>query len=349
MWVNLAEGFRSEGHDVTLMALYPLRDTIRETQPELPWHYVVPKQPTTPIAVVGLARTLTRWIRQNRPDFILTALPAANVLAGLCASLANVDTKVIPSHHSPTETHNLWLNRIDGLTGSLASVSHVISVSDAVSSSLQGKPAAYRAKRRTIHNALPPHIEQFIAEQATERARSWKPGRLVVATGRLAKQKNYPLLIRAAVLMPDVRIHIVGNGPDEQMLRKVVEDLNVGDRVTFLGHCPREETLRILAKADVFAQVSLFEGHSLALIEAARMGIPLVASDVPVQIEGLTATDGSLCGIAVPVDSPQALAKAITGLLDDPAARERATEAARKLGKGVSYSAMVQSYRELMA
>lgn len=349
IWVNLAEGFRQEGHDVTLMALYPLRDTVRDTPAELPWTYVVDTRPASPIAAVRMTHALTRWIRTHSPDFILTALPAANIMAGLTARLANVGTQVIPSHHSPAETHNPLLNKVDGMTGSLRSVAHVVSVSDTVARSLDRKPAAYRRKRKTIHNALPPRIEQVIADKAAERVRSWTPGRRVVATGRLAAQKNYPLLIRASALMPDVEIAIVGNGPDEAMLKGLAADLGVSDRVTFLGHRPREEALNILATADIFAQISLFEGHSLALVEAARMGIPLVVSDVPVQIEGITATDGSRCGIAVPIDSAQALADAITGLLDDPAGREIATLSARKLGEGASYAAMIDAYRRLMA
>lgn len=349
IWANLAEGFRQDGHHVTLMALYPLRETVRDTSDALPWTYVVPKRPSTPWAAAGLITALVKWIRQNRPDFILTALPAANILAGFCAWLAGTGTRVIPSHHSPTQTHNPVLDRIDGLTGSLPSVAYVISVSNAVAASLDGKPARYRAKRRTIHNALPPPIEAAIAQLAAGRRRDWTPGRLVVATGRLAEQKNYPLLIRAAALMPDVQIGIVGNGPDEQMLKDLAAQMGVTDRVTFHGHRPREQALSILAQADIFAQVSLFEGHSLALVEAAQMGIPLVVSDVPVQIEGITATDGTLCGIAVPVDSPEALASAITGLLDDPDARQRATAKAEMLGQEASYARMMDAYRALMA
>lgn len=349
IWVNLAEGFRQEGHDVTLMALYPLRDTVRDTPSALPWTYIVPRRPTTPWAALGLIAALVRWIRHHRPHFILTALPAANILAGLCAWLARTGTRVIPSHHSPTQTHNPMLDRIDGVTGSLPSVAHIVSVSDAVSGSLDGKSASYRGKRRTIHNALPPRIEALIAELAAGRQRDWTPGRQVVATGRLAEQKNYPLLIRAAALMPDVQVGIVGNGPDEAMLKGLAEQLGVADRVTFHGHRPREEALAILATADIFVQVSLFEGHSLALVEAAQMGIPLVVSDVPVQVEGITAAGGARCGIAVPVDAPEILAAAITGLLDDPAARLRATEAAVMLGREASYAAMMQAYKALVA
>lgn len=347
IWVNLAEAFRARGEPVQLLALYPLRSTVRETPADLPWRYVVDRRPTTPLAMWRMLHALVRTIRRERPRAIITAMPAANVLAAIAARLAGGDTRVILSHHSPTDTHNPLLNRIDGLAGSLSSVGAVVSVSDSVAATLANKPAAYRAKRRTIHNALPPAIERLLAGLAAGRA-GRTPGRRVVATGRLAYQKNYPLLIRAAAHMRDVIIDIVGNGPDEAELKALAAELGVGDRVRFLGHHPRGEAMAILAEGDVFVQVSHFEGHSLALIEAAKLGLPLVVSDVPVQIEGITRADGTRCGVAVGTEDAVGLARAVTALLDDQAALDRAASQARSLGEEATFDAMVDAYHALV-
>jgi glycosyltransferase involved in cell wall biosynthesis len=276
-------------------------------------------------------------------------MPAANVAASLATRVAGGPTRVITSHHSPVETHSKLLNRIDGIAGTLKSVKTVISVSDVVGTSLDGKPASYRAKRRTIKNALPPRIEALLDDLAARHAPRSARSRTVVATGRLHMQKNYPLLIRAAALMPDVTINIVGNGPDEEALRSLANDLGVQGRVHFLGHRPREEALAILAEGDIFAQVSLFEGHSLGLIEAARLGLPLVVSDVPVQIEGITAADGQSCGLTVGTGDAEALARSITLLLDDSVAYGTWANRARKLGSEATYEAMMAAYEELVA
>ncbi|MFW2831115.1 glycosyltransferase [Sphingomonas sp. ID0503] len=348
IWANLAEGFHRQGDKVQLMALYPMRETVREAPPELPWRYVVPVRPTRPTAQLAMLRTLIAMIRREKPDVIFTAMPAANVMAALAARIAGDGTRVVLSHHSPAETHNPMLNRVDSVAGSLSSVSAIVSVSDTVGRSLDAKPAAYRAKRITIHNALPPSIESLLGE-LDKGVRSTAPqGRKVVATGRLARQKNYPLLVRAATHMPDVTIDIVGNGPDEDMLKGLARDLDVDDRVHFLGHRRREDAMRILAGADVFAQVSLFEGHSLGLIEAAKLGLPLVVSDVPVQIEGITATDGERCGIAVGVNDEVGLAHAILGVLDNGHVRARLSGLSRKLAENATFDAMVAAYRGLL-
>jgi glycosyltransferase involved in cell wall biosynthesis len=104
----------------------------------------------------------------------------------------------------------------------------------------------------------------------------------------------------------------------------------------------------LLAAGDVFVQPSLFEGHSVSLIEAAKLNLPLVVSNVPSQIEGITATDGTRCGIAVEVHDDAALAETIQSLLDDSAQLEHWTARARHLAASHTHEKMMAAYRELV-
>jgi glycosyltransferase involved in cell wall biosynthesis len=95
------------------------------------------------------------------------------------------------------------------------------------------------------------------------------------------------LIEAAAVEGARFEVVIYGRGPHEAALRARAEALGVmADRITFAGQLPREEVLARVAQCDVFAQMSLVEGHSLALIEAGRIGLPLVVSDVASQRGG---------------------------------------------------------------
>lgn len=347
IWANLAEGFRARGWNVSLMALYPYRAEVRETSPYLPWKYVVPKRPTEVRSQVGMLKALIRLFRNDAPDVVFTAMPAANVLAPVAARLAGARTRVVISHHSPVDTHSSILNSVDGWVGSWRNVQTVVTVSDAVGASLKNKPNPYRAKQRTIHNALPPEIEVLLTKLADARAGK-RRGRRVVATGRLFPQKNYPLLVRAAARMPDVEFVIVGTGPDEAMLKAMAHELNVTDRISFVGHKSRKEALQLLSDGDVFVQPSWFEGHSLGLIEAAKLQLPLVVSNVPVQIEGITASDGTQCGIAVDPNDDLALAREIRRLLDDPASFSTWTERASHLAKTITFENVIVAYEGLV-
>lgn len=348
IWANLAEGFRTRGFNVRLMALYPYRAQVRETSAHLPWNYVVPKRPTAVPAQIGMLMSLVSLFKSAAPDLIFTAMPAANVLAPIAARLAGVDTRIVISHHSPVDTYSPILNSIDGWVGSWKNVQTVVTVSDAVGASLKGKPKPYVAKQKTIHNALPPDVEGLLATLATERANGQPKGRRVIATGRLFPQKNYPVLVRAAAHMPDVEIVIVGTGPDETMLKQLAQELGVTDRVSFVGHRSRKEALQLLSEGDVFVQPSWFEGHSLGLIEAAKLRLPLVVSNVPVQIEGITGPDGTRCGIAVDPSDDVALAREIRRLLDEPAHYSTWAERASDLAASITYEGMIVAYEELL-
>jgi glycosyltransferase involved in cell wall biosynthesis len=156
------------------------------------------------------------------------------------------------------------------------------------------------------------------------------------------------MLIRALAHIPGATLDIVGGGEDEGALRTLAAVMGVTNRIRFLGHVSRDEALACAASADLFVQVSFFEGHSLALIEAARLGLALIVSDVPVQREGVTAADGMLCAVVVPIGDDAALAHAATRLLDEPAALRDGAALARKLGRDASNRAMVDRYEALL-
>lgn len=231
------------------------------------------------------------------------------------------------------------------MTGQMPCVAAVICVSDAVAASLGAKPARYRAKCVTIRNALPEPIEAEIDALASASAKV--PGR-IVALGRLSHQKNYPMLIRAMGHVPDGTLDIVGTGEDEAELLALAVQAGVADRVRFLGQMSRTQALAHAASAEVFVQVSHYEGHSLALIEAARLALPLVVSQVPVQIEGITAPDGTPCGLSVPIGDDAGLGAVLARLLVDPQERAVWSGRARTLGLAASNRAMIDAYESLL-
>lgn len=113
--------------------------------------------------------------------------------------------------------------------------------------------------------------------------RQREPGSLL-CFGRIDRHKG---LARLLDLVSRVegrwRLDIAGVGPDDQMddLRRRCEDLGLSDRVSWLGHVEDAELDSLLAKCDVVAFPSEFEGFGLALVEALAAGCLVVASDIP--------------------------------------------------------------------
>jgi len=105
---------------------------------------------------------------------------------------------------------------------------------------------------------------------------------LIVAVGNLYPVKGHRYLIEALGLLrerhPRAHVAIVGRGDLQDTLEAQARTLGVGTRVHLLGFRP--DVGSVLAAADLFAMPSLSEGLPLALLEAMRAGLPIVATDV---------------------------------------------------------------------
>lgn len=351
LWTDLAHAFNEKGYATSLVAFWPLENAARATHGAVPWSHIAPAKPRSAAEFLRFYRALVEYFRAERPDRIVTAMPAANLLIPLAAGMADHRIEVVTTHHTPADTLDGIAGRLDRYARLMPNVRSAVSVSQAVARSYAPAGARLSAKQRVIHNALPPRIEHQLADLRCERERSYRRGeRLhVVALGRLALQKNYEVLIRAAKRLGNVEISIVGAGPEEQRLRDLVRQTGVDDRVFFRGFLPRDEALRIVANADIFVQMSRFEGHSLALIEAAKLGLPLIVSNIPVQVEGITAENGDLCGIALDMDDDQGLAGWIERLAADDVLYAKASRLAEIIARESSFDRMIAAYERLLA
>lgn len=154
--------------------------------------------------------------------------------------------------------------------------------------------------------------------------------RLVIAAGRLADQKGFDLLISAfqivAARHPTWSLSIYGAGPDRKKLVEQIRSSGLRRIVKLKGFSfslPEE-----LAKASIFALSSRFEGFSLALVEAMRVGLPPVSFACPYGPPEII-TDG-IDGLLVTTEDVEALAMAICSLIEDPARRAALGSAARQ-------------------
>lgn len=138
----------------------------------------------------------------------------------------------------------------------------------------------------------------------------------VLFLGRLHREKGAADLLRALPEVPHV--HAVVAGPDAgdgDRLRQLATDLGVAERVHFPGLVPEEEKRALLASARCLVLPSRHEGQGIVLVEAHAQRTPVVATrvgGVPDVVE-----DGET-GLLVPPRDVDALADAITRILDHP-------------------------------
>jgi glycosyltransferase involved in cell wall biosynthesis len=153
---------------------------------------------------------------------------------------------------------------------------------------------------------------------------------VVGSIGRLGRQKGYDVFLRAARLIrdrrPDAHFLLVGKGPYEEPLQALARELALDDCFHFAGE--RDDVLDLFSLLDVFVLSSRWEAMPYSLLEAMGSGAAIVLT----RIAGLeTVVDNGRAGVIIPPEDPEALARAVLSLLDDPARRAALGRAAREI------------------
>lgn len=160
--------------------------------------------------------------------------------------------------------------------------------------------------------------------------RHWNDRAPVVGTvAALFQRKGHRFLLEAAARLNQGGMRaeylFAGEGPERNALQRQAIELGLGSQVSFEGFV--SDIAGFLARIDIFALPSLYEGLGVAVLEAMAAGKPIVASEVGGIPELI---DHGATGLLVPAGEPEALAKALAGLVREPERAERLGAAARK-------------------
>ncbi len=141
---------------------------------------------------------------------------------------------------------------------------------------------------------------------------------LVAYVGRLAREKGVDDLLRAASLAvsrgSDLRVLVIGDGPERTNLERIAAALGLGDRVEWLGRVPQSQVERLTAAAwAVVAPSRWAEPLGVAVIEAIVRGIPAVATAAGGHLE--TVQDGKT-GLLYPIGDVEALTERLQRVAD---------------------------------
>lgn len=146
-------------------------------------------------------------------------------------------------------------------------------------------------------------------------------GSVLLAAGRLTRQKDFSTLIRALAKIREsreARLIILGEGPKRAELEDLTRQLGLECVIDMPGFATNP--YKFMAQADVFVLSSVWEGFGNVLAEAMSLGIPVVSTDCP-SGPGEMLQQGSLSPLAG-VGDPQDLARAVLGVLENPPSPE---------------------------
>ncbi|MCF0090694.1 MULTISPECIES: glycosyltransferase family 4 protein [unclassified Streptomyces] len=243
----------------------------------------------------------------------------------------------VGQEHLTLDTHSPQLRRT--LRGVYPRLDALTTTTEADARSYERKMRLPGVRLQAVPNPVPaPAVEP-----------SDGSGKWVVAAGRLAPVKRYDLLIRAfatvAAERPDWRLRIYGRGKQKDRLRALIEDLGLYNHVYLMGAAhPIDPEW---AKGSLAAVTSTMESFGMTIVEAMRLGVPVVATDCP-HGPGEIISDGT-DGRLVKVGDVKAIAGGLLDLINNDEQRQQMSHAALKNSARFDPARIAERYESLFA
>lgn len=280
--------------------------------------------------------------QQGSPDLIHAH---SSIWAGIAAARISEKTQIpflLTEHRDQflhaTQLSKKWLRQKIGKTFAASSKNL------AVSSSLQKSLLSFLSPSPTQVTLLPNFIDQDFFISHTERP-SLPFTFLTVA--HLVKSKNIQCLLHAFQLLlqkdSQVKLQIVGDGPEKKYLQRLAEQLQITAHLEFLGEQPRLTLKEIYAKAHAFALPSLYETFGVVFIEALAMGLPVIGTRCGGPEDIITPEVGML----LEKNDAQQLAQAMLQIKENYAAynpKKLRAYAATNFGKQIITDKLIEIY-----
>jgi glycosyltransferase involved in cell wall biosynthesis len=301
---------------------------------------------------------LWRVLRRERPDVLHTHTPKPGVYGRIIGRVAGVPIVVNTVHGLYATADDPWAKRL--AVYALEAVASRFSDAELVQNpeDLEFMRRA-RITRRALLLGNGVDLQRFDSARfpaadrtAMRESIGARPGQVVIgAVGRLVAEKGYPELFDAVAGLDRDRYLLIVIGADDpekaDTLPKVLMNRARAHGVRFLGH--RDDVDALYAAMDVFVLASHREGYPRAAMEAAAMGLPIVATN----IRGCRqVVEPGRNGLLVPPRDVEAIAGAIGTLGDDPSLRTEMGNAGRDLARArfderrVS-RVVIETYREV--
>jgi glycosyltransferase involved in cell wall biosynthesis len=296
---------------------------------------------------------LRRYLTTERPDVVLATMVDANIVAALAsqflASRPRLIVRETNSHRARTDLGRL---RRIGIRWAYPKADAVVALSHGVGRELITDYALDPTRIVTINN--PVDIEGWHRRASAARAGAapWGAfgagGPVLVAVGRLIRQKGFDLLLRALARCrragQSARLVIIGEGPERDSLDALTRELGLTHRVRMAGFIA--DPAPWYAHGDVFVLPSRWEGFGHVIVEAMACGLPVIAFNCPYGPADILG-DGE-GGVLVPPEDFDALAAAIDHLLGKPHDLARLTEAAPRVAARYSQDRIATDYARLI-
>jgi glycosyltransferase involved in cell wall biosynthesis len=309
--LNLAHGFAERGCQVDLVlanASGPYLSKVRET---------VRLVDLKASRVLTSLPSLVFYLRKAKPKALISTLDYANIVASWARRLASTSSRIAINEQNTISRSAINSSRrrqrfVPRLVKRFYPwADFVIGNSQGVVDSLvevTGLP--YKRIHLLYNPVVTPELRERVQAPLDHPWFADGEPPVVLAVGRLTKQKDFPVLLSAFAQVRQsisARLIILGEGPDRPALEALVKELGLENQVAMPGFV--ENPYAYMQHASLFVLSSLWEGLPTVLIEALYCGTPVVATDCPSGPREIL--KGGKYGQLVPMSEPKILANAI--------------------------------------
>lgn len=314
----VAESLAKRGMKVAIANMQEVHDNSRQISDEITVYRLESSEKRF-IEKIEKFRELQKCVRDYRPDIIISFKTVQNTLASLVGKVMNIPV-IISERGDPTKEN---LRRLRTRLHWLA-----INAADGAVFQTTGAQAYFEPRLIQKSIVIPNPVEVSEKTQKSDYEE-----KAVVSFGRLENyQKRYDIMLEAfrlfSIKQPDYVLKLYGTGPDEAQIRKWCKELNLDDKVKFMGYSGKPGSM--LCRGNIFLITSDFEGISNALLEAMAAGYPVVSTDSSPGGARMVITDREN-GRLVPVQNPALIAEALTEFATNKAMYENCAHNAVKV------------------
>ena len=278
---------------------------------------------------------LRRKLGKLRPGILITTRPSLHLAA---SRFAPDHVLLVGQDHTPFDVRFANTRQVDVLRASVPALDAYTVLTDADARSYRRELPDCAERISRMRNMLPWPVADAPAPLENK---------IVVAAGRLAKEKGFRRLVRAfspvAQAHPDWTLRIYGEGGERADLEQLVATLGLQGRVELPGHT--SDLRAALAEASVFALSSHFEGFGMALVEAMSLGVPGVSFRCP-QGPGEIIEHGHN-GMLVEDGDLAAFSTTLNRLVEDPSLRRRLGDNAWRDARTYAPETVVSDWEDL--
>lgn len=304
--ISLHSAYLEEGIESYILSLTASGDT------SIPYCFCLPCKSPYQLCVFPQLVSYLSQPEWKDLDIIHTQLFPAQLVVPIVSELLGLKARLLTTEqcaYTNRRTSSLY-KLLDRFLYSF--YSQIVCVSTPTLKSLQEWQPQLFDKLSVIYNAI--HFEKFAY---TSLPRAITQRCIILSVGRLTKQKNYESAILAMTKLPrdSFEYWIVGTGDLEAEIKSLVKIHQLEENIKFLGF--RRDVPDLLGQAHIFLQTSIYEGLSLATIEAMASGLPVIVSDIPEMRELVIDQTGFLVDPHV----PEKFVSSIQMLIEDPELR----------------------------